>query len=253
MIVKQFKYVLFFICIFFGQQNISAQKTYTFKVRTQKTKCIVTVKDSALWIDKDNTINIKVINPKGKIKVTFLNGTVVKKTDESYVVTFDNGGKTLVSVYQFTKGNFKLIHTELLKVEEPVLYFCGVKVDTKSKGFQMEKEHFRAKSIPFNAPLKIKGYDMVYFDGVSESIFHSDTTMLSKKMTDILFEKPQKKGDQSFRFGEGKRVYFTNIAAVMPDGKNKFLTPFEIFLYQDSTNEDDIEFVFSVNHVYKKK
>ncbi len=237
----------------FLQVYTFAQKTYTFKVRAPKTTCVITIRDTTVWLDKDNTINVTVTNAKGKIKVNFLNGTVIKKTNDDYVVAFDNGGKTVITVYQYTKGNFRLVHSESIKVQEPVVYFCGVKVDSKARGFQMDTEHFKATSIPFNKSLKINGFDMIYFDGISDNVFHSDTTVLSKKMTDIIFEKPQNKGDQSFRFGRGKRVYFTNIAAVMPDGKKKFLTPFEIFLFQDSANTDDIAFLFSVNHVYKKK
>jgi len=225
--INKCKYIISLgLGLFFLQAYIFAQKTYTFKVRTPKTTCTITVRDTTLWIDKDNTINVTVTNAKGKIKVNFLNGTVIKKTNDDYVVTFDNGGKTVITVYQYTKGNFRLVHSESIKVEEPVVYFCGVKVDSKSKGFQMDTEHFKAKSIPFNKSLKINGFDMIYFDGITDNVFHSDTTMLSKKMTDIIFEKPQNKGDQSFRFGMGKRVYLYKHSSCNARWKEKIFNTF---------------------------
>lgn len=252
--VGKSKYPFFVICSFLLQFQLAAQKTYRFKVRAPQSVCTVTVKDSLLWLDKDNLVTVKVTNQTGSIKIKFVNGTVTKKAEGEYSVTFSNGGKTMISVYQYINGNFRLIHTESMKVEEPLIYFCGVKVGTKSGGLKMREEHMVAKSIPYNnSSLKIKGYDMVYFDGITSYTFHSDTTLLSKKMTDIIFERPQKKGDQSFRFGMNQRVYFANINAVMPDGKEKFLTPFEIFLETDSTKTDDIAFIFSVRRVYATK
>lgn len=248
--------IIFFMCfsgITLMPENTFAQKTYKFKVRAPQTMCIVEVNDSLLWLDKDNRVTIQIKNQKGKIKVHFANATSKKISDNEYLVSFESAGKTMVSVHQFYKGGFKLIHSQSLKVEEPEVHFCGVKVGTKSRGFQLAQEHFRAKSIPYNSNIKIKSYDMIYFDGVSENIFHSDTTLLSQKMMDILFEKPLRAGDMSFRFGMNKRVYFSNIAAVMPDGKEKFLTPFEIFLFKDSTRTNDIAFIFAVNHIYSKK
>jgi hypothetical protein len=255
MSVGQCKYIAcFFICLFFLQHTLVAQKTYRFKVRAPQTSCTIAVKDSLLWLDKDNVITVNVTHQTGSIKVKFANGTVIKRNGNEFTVTFDNGGKTVISVYQYMKGNFRLIYSESRTVEEPTIYFCGVKVGTKSGGLKMREEHIVAKSVPYNnSMLKIKGYDMIYFDGVTSNTFHSDSTELSKTMTDIIFEKPQKKGDQSFRFGLNKRLYFTNIAAIMPDGKNKFLTPFELFLEQDSAKTDDIAFIFSVRRVYAKK
>lgn len=248
------KYITLLGCMFFMQLSLFAQKTYQFKIRSPKTSCIVTVKDSILWLDKDNLVNVKVINAKGSIKVKFLNGTVTKKENENYTVAFDNGGKTVISVYHFVKGDFRLIESISMKVEEPQIYFCGVRVGTKAGALKMKQEHIVARSTPYNnIALKIKSYDMIFYDGVINNTFHSDTTVLSKKMTDILFEKPQNKGDLSFRFDSNKRLYFTNIEAVMPDGKNKFLTPFELFLHKDSTRKDDIAFIFSIQRVYSTK
>lgn len=249
------KYLTCFItCILFLHIPTAAQKTYKFKIRSPKLTCTITVKDSLLWLDRDNVIQVTVTNPKGSTKVSVLNGTILKKAGEEYTVSFDNGGKTVISVYQYENGNFRLIHSQSMNVEEPVIYFCGVKVGTKAEGLKMREEHLIAKSIPYNnTALKIKGYDMVYFDGISNYTFHSDTTLLSKKMTDIIFEKPLRKNDQSFRFGQNKRVYFANINAVMPDGKEKFLTPFELFLETDSTKKDDLAFIFSIQRLYSKK
>lgn len=228
-----------------GSLGVFAQgKPVVFKVRAPKAVCSVYMEDSVFWIEKNNNVRVVVRSQNPHIRVTFAQATIVSNDSSNYVVNFENAGSTVISVYEMNGKRPKLIFTKSYKVLEPVMYFCGARVGTRSRAWMMKGEHFKARSTVLNQDVKVLGFDMTFYDNISNKTYHSDSCMLTKEMKDLIFEK--------YRFGHGKSVYFSNIMARMPDGKEKPLTPFGVFLERDSANTEEIAFNFSLRRITKK-
>ncbi len=245
-----FHFLLLLIIPFCGLgQPRAASKTYVFKVKAPANRCTVTMNDSVFWLEKDNKVTVKLKDSNNKIRVNFFNGNIISQESDEYTVRFTDPGKTVLSVYEKVGGQYKLVYTKSYKVQEPTLYFCGVKIGTKAGGLKLN-DGLKAYSALSDRDIKILGYEMVYYNGISTKTFSADTNTLSQGMIDVIFDKEIK---DPFRFQRNKRVYFANISAVMPDGNKKMLTPFEIFLERDSANTDELAFIFSIKKVYKTK
>lgn len=226
-------------------QKSKGPKTAVFKVRAPKSACSVFPSDSVFWLEKLNTVRIKIRSDK-PTKVVFGNGKMVSQQDDVYTVRFDTSGTTVIAVFEIDGKRRKLIHTFSYKVKEPEVYFCGVKVGTRSSYLMMRGDHLKAYSIPLDTMLKVKGFDMLYHDGIKYNTFHTDDNMLSKEMHKVIFE--------DFRFpAQGKQLFFANIKAEMPDGKLKTLSPVSIYVQRDSTNRDEVVFNFEVRRMQLKK
>ncbi len=242
--------ILILTLIFTGFSFCSAQqkkstKTAVFKVRAPKAACSVFTSDSVFWLERPATIRVKVRSDK-QTKVVFGNGKIIAQEDDLYTVRFDTSGTTVIAVFEIDGKRKKLIHTSRYKVKEPEVYFCGVKVGTRSNYLMMRGEHLKAYSIPLDTMLKVKGFDMMFHDGIKYKTYHADNNMLSKEMHKVIFE--------DFRFpAKGKQLFFANIKAEMPDGKLKTLNPISIYVQRDSTNRDEVVFNFEVRRTQLKK
>ncbi len=202
------------------------------------------MEDSVFWLEKNNNVRVVVRSKVPDVKVVFVKAKIVSQDSNSYVLNFDNPGATAICVYEMHGNTPKLIFTKSYKVKEPTLYFCGVKVGTRSGVYKMREQHLAAFSTVLNTSVRVLQFDMVYYDKVRNKTYHSDTCMLTKEMKEIIFEK--------YRFAEGQSILFANMMAAMPDGSKKPLSPFGIFLERDSTQTEHVAFIFSVKRVTRK-
>lgn len=221
-----------------------------FKVRAPHSSCSVFVEDTCLWLEKDNRIRVKVRGDAGPVKVVFFPGKIVSREGDLYTVNFDKPGSTVVSVYEIRDKGRKLIHTESLKIHEPDLYFCGIKVGSFQHGIHVKGETLRIYSIPFGTDLGLTGYDMNYNNGIKTRVYHVKDNKFTEEMIDVMFKDKDPAVKKKM---VNKGIYFSNIAASMPDGSIKYLSPFALSVVRDTTKTRELVYNFVIRKMVLKK
>jgi hypothetical protein len=245
---------LFLLFLFAAGTMASAQnngvKPTVFKVRSPHAVCSVFVEDSTLWLEKNNRIRVKVRSNCESIKVVFDPGKIVAQDGDLYTVNFSTVGSTVISVYEVNNHVKKLIHCESLKIREPDIYFCGIKVSTFKHSLPPHGDALRIYSIPLDTDLGVVGFDMNYNNGIKTKTFHVNDNKLTNEMIDVMF----KDNDPAVKKKTvNKGIYFNNITASLPDGSTKILSPFALSVVRDTTNKEGVVFNFVIRKMVMKK
>jgi hypothetical protein len=214
----------FFIPLFCSAQQ--QNKTLVFKVRAQPTECSIICKDKLL-LELNNPIQVKVTGRNKDIKVVISGGQIISRQGDIYYVRFLRPGASVISVYLNTPKGRKLIATQQLPVKNPVVYFCGIEIDSSSKYLNLKGTQFYAYSEHFKKKMPVVSFEMYYVDdtlvkNIQPIILKSDTCMLSAEM---------KKRVLSFQPNHNY-MYFYNIVCQVPDGSKRILDPIEFHIQE---------------------
>lgn len=220
-------------------------KTAVFKVRAQPSVCKITCKDKFFLLEINNPVVVTVKGRNKNIDVVVTGGNVISQEGDTYFVQFLRPGDGLITVYQFTATGRKVLATKMQVVKNPQIFFCGIKMDSTSKGIKMTGMNFYAYSDYYKQNMPFASFDMYFVNDTTvkkiEPIeIKSDTCMLTSEMKKkILNFQPR------FNY-----IYFHNIVCRVPDGSKRILDPIELKVIVDSTDREKLSLIYSVR---KKK
>jgi hypothetical protein len=181
----------------------------------------------------NNPVQIKVEGKNKNIKVEVSGGQIVSVKDDIYHIRCVNPGIKVISVYLNTTSGRKLIATQEQIVKNPLVYFCGIKIDSTSKYLKLKGTQFYAYSEYYKKQMPVTSFEMYYVDDtlvkkIEPVILKSDTCMLSPEM---------KRRVLSFQ-PKHNYMYFYNIICQVPDGSKRILDPIEFHILDPDTLHD---------------
>lgn len=220
-------------------------KTVVFKVRAEATSCTIESKMPYFLLEMNNEVVIKVKGRNKNINVKVTGGRIMSSQGETYLIRCVKPGSAVVAVYQNTPTGSKLLATKMFVIKDPVIYFCGIKMDSTSRFLKLTGTNFYAYSEHYKQIMPVISFDMYYVDDTTAKKIvpvdmKSDTCMLSPDMRKrILSFQPHH-----------NYIYFHNIICRVPDGSKRILDPIEFNVIQDTTNKKSLTLSYSVR---KKK
>lgn len=232
--------ILFFITTFCQAQTPG--KTVVFKVRSQATQCKIVCKNAFFFLEINNPVEVKIKGRNKNISVEVSNGGKIMSTeDDTYYIRFLRPGVAVVSVYLYTSTGKKLIATKMQEVRSPDIFFCGIKMDSSSRGIKLNGTNFYAYSSYYKQVMPMASFDMYFVDDTAAKKIEpikmkSDTCMLSSDMRNRIIRFQPK---QNY-------IYFHNIICTVPDGSKRVLDPIELNVVVDTTNTEELSLMYSV-------
>lgn len=236
-----------FICSAFGQSG----KTYVYKVKAPPVKCEIVCKEPYFLLEKDSYVKINYDKADPKPEVTVLGAKILSEKDGLYKLRMLNIGTVVFTVFRKINNKQKVIAVMEKDIKPPLLYFCGVAIDSSSKILKLGKCHMWAYSEHYKTKLPINKFSMLFYeDAVITKInrkpkadtLKSDTCKLTKPMLYHL---------QKFQ-PNYNRMLFYNIVCFLPDGSKRVLEPFELFGYID-TAANSRRTIFTIRKKEKDK
>ncbi len=238
MIVRRLFFLV--IIVFFGYP-ISSQ-TLVFTVRAPAPQCTIITKESYLWLEVDNPVQVKVKGPKNmKVNVVVTGGKVVSIKEDIYYVRFTKPGTTAISVYHNTKYGRELLETKKMQVKTPELYFCSIKLDSVSKSIRLKDPDIRAYSKYYKQEMAITSFEMYYIEDttkrkVAPYKMKSDSSTLTLEMKKTILKFQPKFSS----------IYMLNIICRVPDGTKRILDPIQLNIEVDTANKENLSLLYSV-------
>lgn len=233
--------LLLFITTYCQAQKLD--NTVIFKVRSQATQCKIVCKNSFFILEINNPVEIKLKGRNKNVTVVVSNdGKVVSTEGDTYYIRFIRPGTSVISVYQNTSTGRKLLATKMQEVRSPDIFFCGIKMDSSSRGIKLNGTNFYAYSNYYKQMMPMASFDMYFVDDIKAKKIvpinmKSDTCMLTADMRlRVLRFQPKH-----------NYVYFYNIICNVPDGSKRMLDPIELKVVVDTSNTEELSLKYSVN------
>ncbi|HXC06727.1 MAG TPA: hypothetical protein VNZ86_18345 [Bacteroidia bacterium] len=222
--------LILFASVLHGQQRDST--IVTFRVTRSAVTYEVFPKDSILWGNQENKIQIRAHGKKRTAYVMLEGGhlAAVRNNDSLYTATVNDTVVTaLLSIREkMADGGSRLVFSKpyrIKRIPPPVLYVCGVKTDSVIDKQQLIVEDLLyARSEQYKFRLIIESFDMIVLSEKGESRFHSVNNH---------FTLEQRR--EIHKLVPGNTLFFENIRCLMPSGEVKTLKPVQIFI--DDTNK----------------
>ena len=128
------------------------------------------------------------------------------------------------------------------EVRSPDIFFCGIKMDSSSRGIKLNGTNFYAYSNYYKQMMPMASFDMYFVDDVKAKkivpiSMKSDTCMLTADMRKRVLRFQPKHN----------YVYFYNIILTVPDGSKRMLDPIELKVVEDTSNTEKLSLKYSVN------
>ncbi len=226
-----------FIVLFFSFYLCSAQvktgNTIVYKVRAPLAKCEIICRDPYFLLEKDSYVTLKITgkNPKAELKVT--GAKILSQQNGVYKLRMLQTGQVILSVFQDLHGKSVLRAIKKIEIKPPLIYFCGIALDSSSKMLRLGKCHIWAYSEFYKTKLPVNNFSMLFYEDrivtrknrkpVADTLT-SDTCKLSKPMLARV---------KSFQ-PNYNRIFFYNVYCKLPDGTSRLLEPFELFGTNDT-------------------
>lgn len=238
--------LLLFITTFCQAQKLD--KTVVFKVRSQATQCKIVCKNSFFVLEMNNPVEVKLKGRNKNISVVVSNaGKIMSSEGDTYYIRFLRPGSAVISVYLNTSTGRKLLATKMQEVRSPDIFFCGIKMDSSSRGIKLNGINFYGYSSYYKKIMPMASFDMYYAeDSLDEERkvvvmgptikMTSDTCMLTSIMRERLLKFQPKKNF----------IYFSNIICIVPDGSKRLLDPIELNVVTDTANHEKFSLMYSV-------
>lgn len=226
-------------------------KTAVFKVRAPISTCTIKTDTTFFWLEKDNNIRVivKGRNKNIRVIVTGPGGKIVAENGDTYTLRFSAPGLAAVSVFQVTDKGNQLLLTKHYNITGPVLYFCGIRIDSTSRVIKLRNDNLYAWSAYYKQALPVISFQMYFNEDTTRDptkvhpkpiIYTSDTSMLSRDMRDkLLHYQPH------YNF-----IYFYSIICRVPDGTKRILDPIRLHVVEDTADHEKISLIYAV---YRKK
>lgn len=232
--------LLLFITTYCQAQKLD--NTVVFKVRSQATQCKIVCKNSFFILEINNPVEIKLKGRNKNVVVVVSSGGKIMSTEgDTYNIRFLRPGTAVISVYQYTPSGRKLLATKMQEVRAPDVFFCGIKMDSSSRGIKLNGTNFYAYSSYYKEMMPMASFDMYFVDDIKAKKIvpinmKSDTCMLTADMRNRVLRFQPKHN----------YVYFYNIILTVPDGSKRMLDPIELNVVVDTSNKEELSLKYSV-------
>jgi len=150
----------FYFCSVLGQGG----KTFVYKVKAPPIKYEIVCKDSDFLLEKDTYLKVKYDEKNPKPEVSVVGAKILSEKDGVYKLRFANTGDAIFSVFRNINGKQKLVAVKRMEIKPPLLYFCGIALDSSSKILRLGKCHIWAYSEHYKAKLPINKFSMLFFE-----------------------------------------------------------------------------------------
>jgi len=222
-------FVLSLVCSIFGQSG----KTFVYKVKAPSKKCEIICKDTNFLLEKDTYVTVRYNKRDPKPEVSVAGAKILSEKDGVYKLRFTNIGDVIISAFRNVNGKQKLVAVKRMEIKPPLVYFCGIALDSSSKILRLGKCHLWAYSEHYKAKLPINKFSMLFYEDaivtkknrkpIADTL-KSDTCKLSKPMLAHL-----RKFQPNYN-----RILIYNVLCYLPDGTKRVLEPFELFGFIDT-------------------
>lgn len=197
----------------------------TFVVKTAKSVITVLPATNILYVNEDNRITIRY---KGKYKISkvqLLGGTIDKKNDSNYVLKVTTGVEAVLSVYEkLTNGTERLAMNKKYKIYSrplPDVTLDGVKCDSVVDKFTViASGRLYARSKYTREKYTIKSFTMEMPGGGKDTL-NAEGNQMTQDMKIAVDKMPK---------GQGGMLIFRNIVCIMPNGEERKLATFRVYL-----------------------
>ncbi len=232
-------------------------KTIVFKVRVPAVECTILCQENFFWLEIENPVRIKIKGGRNlKTKVEVTDGKIMSVKGDIYYIRFTRPGSVAVSVYQSTPFGRELIAVKKLEVKNPVVYFCGIKIDSVAKGIKLIGPSIYAYSQYYKKNMDVTSFEMVYIKDTtkkvsglykkdsSNKLVKDDGTIRMKSDTCII-TKEMKKIILGFQPNYSS-IYLHNIVCCVPDGSKRILDPIRLDIVADTADRKKFSLIYSV-------
>lgn len=228
------------LIVFFGFS--ATAQTLVFTVRAPAPQCTIITKESYLWLEIDNPVQVKVKGPKNmKVSVVVTGGKVISIKDDIHYIRCTKPGTVAISVYQNTKYGRELMETKKMQVKNPELYFCSIKLDSVSKSIRLKNPDVRAYSNYYKKEMSITSFEMYYIEDTTKRKaepvrMKSDSCTLTTEMRKTILKFQPKFSS----------IYMLNIVCKVPDGTKRILDPIQLNIEVDTANKEKLSLLYSL-------
>ncbi len=207
-----------------GVQQARAQQD-TFVVKTAKSVITVLPATNILYTNEDNRITIRYKSKHKMTKVQLLGGTVDKKTDSTFVLKVTTGVEAILSVYEKpANGAERLAMNKKYKIYSrplPDITIDGVKCDSVVDKFTViASGRLYARSKYTRDKYIIKSFTMEMPGGGKDTL-NAEGNQMTQDMKIAVDKMPK---------GQGGMLIFRNIICIMPNGEERKLPTFRVYL-----------------------
>jgi hypothetical protein len=220
-------FALLVTCSVFGQVG----KTYVYKVKAPPVTCEIMCREEFFLLEKDSYVKVNYDKKDPKPEVTVLGARILSEKDGVYKLRMLGVGTVVVNAFRTINGKQKVVAIMRKDIKPPLLYFCGVALDSSSKVLKLGPCHMWAYSAHFKKKLPVNKFSMLFYEDYDLAIkrkknnkepasdtLKADTCKLTKAMLVHL---------QKFQ-PNYNRMMFYNIVCTLPDGTKRVLEPFEL-------------------------
>jgi hypothetical protein len=184
-------------------------------------------------LEKDSYVKIKITgkNPKTEFKIS--GAKIVSEKEGVYKIRMLQTGMVILTVFQELNGKSRVIAVKKMEVKPPVIFFCGIALDSSSKMLRFGKCHIWAYSEYYKTNMPVNNFSMLFYEDriitkknrkpVADTL-RADTCKLTKQMLVRV---------KNFQ-PHYNRIFFYNVYCKLPDGSTRLLDPFELFCINDT-------------------
>lgn len=239
------RFILFFLSVTSFAFAQSQNKTLVFRVRARETSCDIECEQNYFLLERDNPVKIKITathNIKTKVEVT--EGKIISVKDDIYYIRCLKTGTAAISVYQITPKGKELLAAKKMKIKNPDVFFCDIKLDSTSKYIRLNGNNIYAYSNYYKQKMEVASFEMYFIEDTTKKsnkrvppiCMESQVNQLTDRMKKTILDFQPKYNS----------IYLTNIICKVPDGTKRFLDPIQLDISVDTANKERLSLVYSI-------